>query len=272
MWPVAQMLLAQMTKDVTKPVLLIRADGNQDDAVALAELGLESVIDPYIRIDKTTDDSDAQLMLEELAKPGPKWLIATSVNAIRCFAELVGAEKLTAAVTSATDLKFAAVGNRTADVLRTLGVTEVLTPELSDSAALANLLAERALDSPAASEPISAIIPSGLLAMKTLPNKLASAGWRLIQGVVYTTVTVEQVPTSAAKANAGEYAAVIFRSPSAVRAFLSFVPRPTMPLIAAGFTTAKVIEDAGLVVASIPSNPTPTAVALAAKTAIESAA
>lgn len=256
-----------MTSDLTvaKPVLLIRADGNQDDAAALAELGLESVIDPYIRIDKTRDASGATAMLEALAKPGPKWLVATSVNAIRCFAELVGLETLTEAVASATDLKFAAVGDRTADALRTLGVTEVLTPELSDSAALANLLAEQT----PVGETVKAIIPSGLLAMKTLPGKLEAAGWRLIQGVVYTTVTVEQVPATAAKAKSGEYSAVIFRSPSAARAFLSFVTEPTMPLIAAGFTTAKVIEDAGLAVASIPSNPTPKAVALAVKTAIE---
>ena len=259
-----------MTKvQSAKPVLLIRADGNQDDAAALAELGLDSVIDPYIRIDKTTDVSGAQLMLEALTEPGPKWLIATSVNAIRCFAELVGIEKLTEAVALATDLKFAAVGDRTADALRTLGVTEVLTPELSDSAALANLLAEQTPVSSSANKAVTAIIPSGLLAMKTLPNKLESAGWRMVQGVVYTTVTVEEVPPTAAQANAGEYSAVIFRSPSAARAFLSFVPKPSMPLIAAGFTTAKVIEDAGLAVASIPSNPTPKAVALAVKTAIE---
>jgi methylmalonyl-CoA mutase cobalamin-binding subunit len=39
-------------------------------------------------------------------------------------------------------------------------------------------------------------------------------------------------------------------------------------MIAAGFTTAKVIEDAGLEVASIPLNPTPEAVALAVQKVI----
>ena len=258
-----------MTSDYAKPVLLIRADGNQDDAAALAELGIECGGGPYLRIDKTTDASGAPQMLEALAQPGPKWLIATSVNAIRCFAELVDEEVLRGAIASATELKFAAVGDRTAEALRALGVAEVLTPELSDSAALANLLAEQTPAASAASETVAAIIPSGLLAMKTLPNKLESAGWRMVQGVVYTTLTVEQVPESAATANAGEFSAVIFRSPSAARAFLSFVPRPTMPLVAAGFTTAKVIEDAGLAVASIPSNPTPKSVAAAVKTLLE---
>ena len=247
-----------------KPVLLIRADGNQDDALALAELGIESVIDPYIRIDKAHDNADAHLLLAALSAEGPKWLLATSVNAIRCFAELVGAENLRDAIAHATDLRFAAVGARTAESLRELGADEVLTPALSDSAALAEQLA-------GFGDGQTAIIPSGLLAMKTLPNRLEAAGWRLIQGVVYTTVTVEQDPPSVATARAGEFAAVIFRSPSAARAFLSFVPEPSMPLVAAGFTTAKVIEDAGLPVASIPSNPTPKSVAAAVKSLLEGA-
>ena len=244
---------------MTKPVLLIRADGNQDDAQALADLGIETVIDPYIRIDRAPDAADAQRLLAELALPGSKWLIATSVNAIRCFAELVGADVLRKAIASSVDLNFAAVGERTAQSLRDLGATEVLTPELSDSAALAEMLATIGAEQGTQ----TAIIPSGLLAMKTLPNKLEAAGWKLIQGVVYTTVTVEVEPETATAARAGDFSAVIFRSPSAARAFLSFVAVPRMALVAAGFTTAKVIEDAGLTVASIPSNPTPKSVATA---------
>lgn len=251
---------------MTKPVLLIRADGNQDDAQALSELDIKTVIDPYIRIDRAPDATDAQRLLVELALPGPKWLIATSVNAIRCFAELVGIENLRAAIEASVDLNFAAVGERTAQSLRDLGATEVLTPELSDSAALAEMLVNIGSDGQG---PQTAIIPSGLLAMKTLPNKLEAAGWKLIQGVVYSTVTVAVEPETAVAARADEFSAVIFRSPSAARAFFSFVPEPNMPLIAAGFTTAKVIEDAGLTVASIPSNPTPKSVAAAVSELLE---
>jgi uroporphyrinogen-III synthase len=262
-----------MPSSVHKPVLLIRADGNQDDADALAEVGLETLIEPYIRIDKSTDAADANRLLDALKAAGPKWLIATSVNAIKCFGELVGLETLKAAISEAGDLKFAAVGARTAASLRALGAAEVLTPELADSTALAKALVslEEGDQSPSSltGRPQTAIIPSGLLAMKGLPNKLEAAGWGLIQGVVYTTVTVAAPPTSVAAANAGDFSAVIFRSPSAARAFLSFVAKPAMPLVAAGFTTAKVIEDAGLVVASIPSNPTPKSVAAAVKSLLE---
>jgi uroporphyrinogen decarboxylase len=248
-----------------KPVLLIRADGNQDDAEALTDLGIETVIDPYIRIDRAADSTDAISLLNALSQPGAKWLIATSVNAIRCFAELVGREVLIETLAAQTELRFGAVGERTAQSLRELGAIEVLTPELSDSAALAAMLANLGDDQ----SQQTAIIPSGLLAMKTLPNRLESAGWKLIQGVVYTTLTVDAEPASASAARAGEFSAVIFRSPSAARAFLSFVPEPKMPLLAAGFTTAKVIQDAGLTVASIPSNPTPKSVAAAVQQILE---
>jgi uroporphyrinogen-III synthase len=256
------------TSRAAKPVLLIRADGNHDDAAALAEVGLDSVIDPYIRIDKSDDATDAHRMLDALGHAGPKWLIATSVNAIRCFAELIGADNLRKSITDSDSLRFAAVGARTAESLRKLGAVEVLTPDLSDSGALANMLANVLAETGGRQ---TAIIPSGLLAMKTLPSKLEAAGWQLIQGVVYTTVTVEQEPGSASGARDGDFSAVIFRSPSAARAFLSFVPSPTMPLVAAGFTTAKVIEDAGLPVASITSNPTPKSVAAAVKSLMEGA-
>lgn len=251
-----------MTSSEQKPVLLIRADGNQDDAAALAELGIETVIDPYIRIDKAENNAEALRMLDALKANGAKWLVATSVNAVRCFTELVGVDNLQAAIAAAENLRFAAVGARTAESLRELGAVDVLTPELSDSAALAEQLA-------GIGDAQTAIIPSGLLAMKTLPSKLQAAGWNLIQGVVYTTVTVETPPASVVAANAGDFSAVIFRSPSAARAFLSFVPKPRMPLVAAGFTTAKVIKDAGLAVASIPSNPTPKSVAAALQLLLE---
>ena len=258
-----------------KPVLLIRADGNQDDAAALAELGIDSVIDPYIRIEKSESTTGALAMLAALGEPGPKWLIVTSVNSIRCFSDLVGTEVLRQTIATATNLRFAAVGARTAAVLREFGAVEVLTPNQSDSASLAEELANQSIAPGTVSVPggaaarQTAIIPSGLLAMKTLPNRLEAAGWRLIQGVVYTTVPVAAAPSSVAAARACEFSAVIFRSPSAARAFLSFVPAPTIPLVAAGFTTAKVIEDAGLPVASIPSNPTPKSVAAAVKELLE---
>lgn len=251
-----------------KPVLLIRADGNEPDAEALQALGLDSVIDPYILIDKSRDETDALMLVNALANAEPNtWLIATSVNAIRCLAELVGLERLQSAASN-QNLKFAAVGDRTAKSLIDLGARAVVTPEVADSASLADTLLsvqDRSLE-----KQFTAIIPSGLLAMKGLPNTLSEAGWNLITGVVYTTITKPTRPETADSAAEGQYSAVIFRSPSAARAFLEFVSQPPsdLALIAAGITTAKVIEDAGLSLAGLPLNPTPEAVAQAVKNAI----
>lgn len=268
---------------MSKPVLLIRADGNEPDAEALGKLGIESVTDPYIVIERTKYTTDALALLTALKNAEPNtWLLATSVNAIRCWAELIGLENLKAAASN-PNLKFAAVGERTAKALLEIGAKAVATPEVADSASLAEALIQIQQDSATttgsgtASE-FTAIIPSGLLAMKGLPSSLTQAGWKLITGVVYTTVIKPSRPQSAdgaagivtTQAGESEFSAVIFRSPSAARAFLEFVPNPpaSLALIAAGITTAKVIEDAGLTLAGLPLNPTPEAVAQAVKTAI----
>ena len=252
---------------MTKPVLLIRADGNEPDAEALSNLGIESVTDPFIVIEKSRDEADAQMLVNAIANAEANtWLIATSVNAIRCLAELVGLERLQSAASN-PNLRFAAVGDRTARSLIDLGARAVVTPEVADSESLAETLLT--VQDQSLEQRFTAIIPSGLLAMKGLPNTLDEAGWNLITGVVYTTITKPSRPDTADRAAEGQYSAVIFRSPSAARAFLSFVPKPSMPLVAAGFTTAKVIEDAGLVVASIPSNPTPKSVASAVESLLK---
>lgn len=245
---------------MTKPVLLVRADGNQNDANALAALGIDSFIDPYISIEKATHAAGAVKLIATLANANqPTWLIATSANAIRLFAEIIGIENLRNAVKN-PHIRFAAVGESTAKALLEIGARMVLTPDIADSASLAEMLK---------AQPIAtAVIPSGQLAMKQLPDALEAAGWHLVTGVVYTTVPVTQQPSSVKGVSGGEYSAVVFRSPSAARAFLSFNPGAGIPMIAAGFTTAKVIQDAGFEVASIPLNPTPEAVALAVQKAI----
>jgi uroporphyrinogen-III synthase len=245
---------------MTKPVLLVRADGNQNDAEALAALGIETVIDPYISIEKATHAAGAVKLIAALANASEHtWLIATSANAIRLFGEIIGIENLRNAVKN-PNLRFAAVGESTAKALLEVGARMVLTPEVADSASLAEMLLEQPIG--------TAVIPSGQLAMKQLPNALEAAGWNLVTGVVYTTVPVATQPASVAGIARGDYSAVIFRSPSAARSFLSFNADVKLPMVAAGFTTAKVIEDAGLEVASIPLNPTPEAVALAVQKVI----
>ena len=257
---------------MTKPVLLTRAEGNDGDAAALQARGLLPVIDPYIEIVTAGDASDALRLRALLSAAGsstqPTWLVATSANALRCWAELVGFDVLAAALTAAAaaspSLRFAAVGPATADALAQLGAHDVVLPETASARSLAELL----MNEPAG----DAIIPGGSRALGTVPEKLAAAGWSVHTGVVYETRAVHPVPASMATSIASDFSAVVFRSPSSVHAFvdgltsvgLSPADVTQLPTICAGQTTAQAAEDAGLSVASVPSRPSADAIADAA--------
>lgn len=239
---------------MNKPVLLIRGTGNDSDATALSELGITSLIDPYLEIAVSDDNADALEMYNFLRdSEGPLWLIATSTNAIRYWAELVGAEKITAALSVQKELRYAAIGEATSAALIALGAHQVLTPRSANSDSLITALVEY--------PPSTAIIPGGNLAMAQLPSALRSSGWTLKTGVVYTTSPIKAEPSSVHLLQNGEIGAVLVRSPSAARALLARVPHPITPIVCAGQTTSRVVEALGIRVAAVSEDPTPDAVA-----------
>jgi len=240
---------------VTKPVLLIRGENNESDEAALTKLGISSLIDPYIEI-KVADDSREALRLFELLETSNSsmWLLATSVNALKSWGKIVGRDRLLKAIAGRSNLKFAAVGERTADALRQLGAEEVFLPEDATAKSLADGLVGTFPEG-------HALIPGGDLAMKTLPTILTSAGWRVSTAVVYTTSRIEKEPKSAQLVRDKEVGAILFRSPSAVRALTHFVPYPGVPLVCAGVTTAQALELQGLTVAALSPSPSAEVVA-----------
>jgi uroporphyrinogen-III synthase len=251
---------------MSKPiVLLTRAEGNDNDATALTARGLVPVIDPYIEIVTVNDATEAQRLLGLITAPAtagqPAWLVATSANALRCWAELVGTDPLRGAITSLPTLRFSAVGPATADALAELGAHGIVLPEMASARSLADLLLAEA--------PSHAIVPGGSRALGTVPEKLAAAGWRVDTGVVYETRAVHPVPPSMSATVATDFSAVVFRSPSAVQAFIAGLASvgltatdvAALPALCAGETTAQAAQDAGLSVASIPSSPSADAIA-----------
>ncbi len=244
-----------LDRRVVKPVLLIRAENNETDQAALTKLGIPSLIDPYLEIRISDDSSEAEQLLSKIEEAKDQvWLVATSVNAFKFWGQLVGETRLRSAIAKLPDAKFAAVGEATADVLRNFGADEVLISRDFTGQSLANDLVATHLVG-------HALVPGGNLAMKSLPSTLQSAGWRVSAATVYTTSHVAKEPASAQMVRNKEVSAILFRSPSAVRALTHFVPKPEVDLVCIGPTTAKALADQDLVASAVSPGPSAEVVA-----------
>lgn len=244
-------------------VLLIRSESNESDAASLAERGLAGVTDPYVQITPLRASSEAGRLTAALAECADDpvaaertWVVATSPMTVSSW--LVAAEGTglsdTVRRAAAAGVRAAAVGERTSSTLRDLGFVDVLVPEQAYAEGLVAALA----DFP----PGRALFPRGNLALRTLPDGLRGLGWAVEETVVYETAAVPERPPSADLVEAGAFAAVILRSPSAVRSLTEHatVP-PGMAVICGGSTTARAAEEAGLRVDAIASSPSSDAVA-----------
>ncbi len=235
---------------IIKPVLLIRANGNEQDAKALAELGVSAVIDPFLKISASPDPNNA-LNLYNSAQENEveSWVVATSLNGIDYWAQTIGESKLRSVFKTNKKLRFAAIGAGTGSRLYELGAAEVTIPPEPSAQSLLDVLSTR--------NPARAIIPIGNLTLNTLPRGLTKLGWEITQREVYQNSIVERRPTSVTGIEAGDFGAIILRSPSAVRALLHFVPKSHFlskslpPLICGGRTTAAELEIASLTPAEI---------------------
>ena len=240
---------------MVKPVLLIRADNNEADQTALTKRGISSLIDPYLQIRVAKDTRQAEQLLSILENSNdPAWLVATSVNSFKFWSHIVGEDRLRSAISKRSGLRFAAVGEATASILRDLGAEQVLIAHDFTGSSLAD-------DLVGMNSVGHAIVPGGNVAMKTLPLTLTSAGWQVSTAVVYTTSQVKEEPASAQLIRDKEVSAILFRSPSAVRALTHYVPRPEVGLVCTGPTTARALEDMGLVAGAVSPEPSPEVVA-----------
>jgi uroporphyrinogen-III synthase len=248
---------------MSKPVLLIRAHGNDEDSAELAKFGIVALIDPYLQLTVAEDTGPAFALLDLIESSlEPVWIIATSVNAIEYWAKLVGQERLRRYFSSRLNLNFAAVGKKTADALSKYGAKRVLVPQEANAATLAKELISK-------HHPGRALIPGGNLAMQNLPMDLVDFRWQVNSATVYLTRTVPREPKSAQRVRDLELSAILLRSPSAVEALIHFVPSPQIPLVCAGATTARAVQAQGLRVAAISAGPSPAEVAVAVRALLE---
>ncbi len=201
----------------SRPVLLIRPDGNEPDAEALAALGVPTVIEPLLRVAAVQDAEPARKLAGLLAALGDgHWLIVTSPRTWRFWSELVDdlEERLGRALEKG--LRIATVGQTTtASLPASARLTTVTSPGISAVELLAMLLS---------TAPGVALLPSSAGARPLLADGLRAAGWRVHAVPVYRTKPVEAPPESLAGLAKGRFAGVLVRSSSAADALSSLAP------------------------------------------------
>jgi uroporphyrinogen-III synthase len=194
-------------------------------------------------------------MLDALRSKTEKWLILTSSNSLQYWQNLLGSGELEKVVFESESIQFAAIGQQSKTQLFALGANEVVVADRFDSASLAKTLS--------GGKPIPVVIPAGSIAMQTLDNSLSALGFDVISEVVYQTNPVVTAPNSVGQIAAGVFDAVLLRSPSAARTFLSKNPSPRLSIICGGNTTAKAVQALGVKPDLIAADPSPEAIAKA---------
>lgn len=165
------------------------------------------------------------------------WLVVASVRAVDAVLHARRGRPLPAT------LNTAAVGLRTAAALREAGARHVLTGAADGAAALLDALTSRG-----PWNGVRVLVPRAAAGLRILPEGLAALGAQVDEVEAYRTES-PPAPALQARWTAVAADAVVFASPSAVRALVSAVGASAftgVSIIAIGPTTAAAVNDAGL--------------------------
>ncbi len=236
-------------------VLLIRANRNEVDQAALATRAIEGLIDPYLQITQVDNPDGATRLLEAISDSKASWLVISSLNALEFWSRQLPDGAISAALASSPSVRVAAIGESTAQAARQLGVDDVLTPGEGTSRVLADLLAGHKAG--------LVLVPSGSISMRSIPNTLIPKGFSVLEEVFYSTEITKSPPLTAQSLDDHDVTHVLFRSPSAVRAFVHFHPEAPAAIryLATGPTTAEEMAKQGLSVAAVSPDSTAESVA-----------
>ena len=235
--------------------LLIRPNRNEVDQEALATEGIDSMVDPYLRISPVRNPKGATRLVSALQSPQLTWLILSSANAFEYWFDQTPPGVLDTVLATSTTVRYAAIGEHTASLLYQRGIRNVLVPSLKNAQSLASLLAQ--------TQPCPVVIPSGSIAMRSIPDALVPAGFTILEEVFYHTEPVVPPPPSAGRLQELGIDTVLLRSPSAVRAFIAANPdrEPGVALVCGGATTARRLRELGVKPDLVCGDPSPRAVA-----------
>ena len=200
---------------------------------------------PTISVEPPRNPQQIDKAVRGLVEGRYEWVAFTSVNAVKAVREKFEEYGLDARAFSG--LKIAAVGDKTADAIRTWGIKPDLIPSGEQSAQ--GLLE----DWPPYDElldPINRVfLPRADIATETLVAGLIELGWEVDDVTAYRTVRAAPPPAPVREAiKGGKFDAVLFTSSSTVRNLVGIAgkPHPSTIIACIGPATAKTAEEHGL--------------------------
>jgi uroporphyrinogen III methyltransferase/synthase len=212
-----------------KHVLVTRsAAQTQELAQALAARGAEAILAPTIAIEPPDDALAAHRSIDELQSYA--WVVFTSVNGVDAFFDRLAS--LDADARYIGTVKVAAIGEKTAERLRSFGVRPDIVPAEFISEEIARALIETAN----AGDRI--LIYRAQDARDILPQMLADAGLRPSVVAAYRTALVRDAAFLEKVARAD---VLTFTSASTVRGFVEQFESPALAAQTANFKTVACI-------------------------------
>ena len=201
---------------------------------------------PTISVEPPRNPAQMERAIKGIVEGRYQWIVFTSVNAVSAVWEKINEIGLDARAFAGVHL--AAVGSKTADAIRALGMTpELLPPATKQNAAgLVEVFPEYVEDL----DPVGRVLlPRADIATDVLVDGLHEAGWEVDDVVAYR--TVRAAPPSAEireMIKSGGFDAVCFTSSSTVKNLVGIAGKPHQRTIIAciGPMTAATAREMGL--------------------------
>ncbi|WP_462203449.1 bifunctional uroporphyrinogen-III C-methyltransferase/uroporphyrinogen-III synthase [Frankia sp. CcWB3] len=200
---------------------------------------------PTIAVEPPRTAAPMERAITGLVSGRYQWVAFTSVNAVKAVQEKVEERSLDARAFAG--VKVAAIGEATADALRTFGIRPDLVPSGQQSSE--GLLA----DWPDFDDTLDlldrVLLPRADIATETLVAGLKERGWQVDDVTAYRTVRAAPPPASIREAlKGGRVDAVVFTSSSTVRNLVGIAGKPheTTVIAVIGPATAATAQELGL--------------------------
>jgi hydroxymethylbilane synthase len=222
---------------------------------AFQERGATPLLLPTIRIEPLAGFSELDVTLEQAKGGRFDWLVFTSANAVSITAERMAALGFNPG--QLTLLRVATVGPATDTAAREAGFNVGVTAVPATSEGLVNALGDHLRPGQ------RVIYPRSAIGRHAVPDGLRRAGAEVVAVDVYRTVPASELdvdPEVLDQIRRGDYDAIVFASPSAVRGFVDLIDvsrngSVAIPVFCTGPVTADAAVQAGFRVAAVSENP-----------------